>query len=358
MSVASGWTVLAGAQITASINDPPGGLDPGVTLGARVEIPVTRAIVSYYQRAALSGGIWTVTLDGIPEPGFFNFVWRTDDAEPPDYEVFIPIAIASSIAAGSGAGGVDYPPVDLAEVTPTVDDVAQLERTRTFDEYGNELITFTDETRPTADEVLRVITDSVPIVMGSLPTVFDPAHWPKARSLIAIYCAMVIEGSWFKEQALARGLTVMPWESEYNAAQKALEDTINEDRAQNNLLGMMEPRQPDLRGAAGMSVTVDTSKTVAMFDRLERNTDRVPGVVQRAAHEVVGSITGIPVGDTGDLAASPRVELHGNDEARVVSSITYARYVFGGTKYMSAQPPHVGYDAHRFAHDIGVEVFK
>lgn len=243
MSVATGWTVAVGADIVASINDPPGGLQPGVTLGARVEIPVTRAIVSYYQRATLSAGIWTVTLDGLPAPGFFNFVWRTDDAEPPDYEVFIPLAVSTATAGAGAGGGTDYPPVDLAEVMPNVDDVAQLERTRTFDAYGNELITFTDETRPTADEVIRIITDAMPIVLGSLPTRFDPVHWPKARHLVSIYCAMEIEGSFFKEQALARGSTVMPWEVEYEAAQKALEETINEDRNQNNLLGMMEPRQ-------------------------------------------------------------------------------------------------------------------
>ena len=256
MSFTAGWTVSVGADITASMADPPGGLQPGISLGARVEIPVTRAVVSYYRLATLSAGIWTVTLEGVLTAGFYNFVWRTNEAEgrahplaPSGLLIDSPVPInVSSTGAGVGAGGgsggqPDYPTVDLGEVTPTVDDVAQLERTRTVDEYGNEYITFTDATRPTADEVLRVISDATPLVLGSLPTQFDPVHWPKARHCVAMYCAMEIEGSWFKEEALASGRATMPWETEYETGRNELEATINEDRQQNNLLGMMEPRQ-------------------------------------------------------------------------------------------------------------------
>lgn len=251
MSVATGWQVAVGAAITAQMYDPPGGLSEGVKLGARVEVPYTREIVSYYQHGVLEDTgdalIWTVTLLGVLYPGLFNLVWLSDDALPNEFEVFIPLNVVAGPVAGAGSGvpGQNYPPVDLAEVTPTVDDVAQLERTRTFDSYGNEYITFTDATRPTADEVLRVITDAVPVVLGTLPTYFDPKHWPAAKGVIALFCAMTIEGSWFKEQALVAGRAAgMPWELEYTTARDELEATINEDRDQNNLLGRMEPRQP------------------------------------------------------------------------------------------------------------------
>ena len=240
--VAGGQTVAVGAEITAAIYDP-GNLT--ARFGARVEVPYTRAIVSSWREATLREGMWWVTLDGVLEAGMFNLVWRTSDPEPPEFEVFIPLAVGAA-GAGTGSGlqpayGVNYPPVDLAEVTPTVDDVAQLERTRTFDEHGNELITFTSETRPTADEVLRIITDSVPVVLATLPSEFDPKHWSECRQVIAMYCAMTVEGSFFKEQTQIRGVPP-PWNTEYNAARDGLEETIEEDRRQNNLLGTLEPR--------------------------------------------------------------------------------------------------------------------
>lgn len=107
-----------------------------------------------------------------------------------------------------------------------------------------------------------------------------------------------------------------------------------------------------------MSVlTVDSRRAVAMFDRLARNVDRVPGAVQRSGRKLLDSITGIPVGETGDLAASPRLEMR-ESNVRVVSSVEYAHYVLYGTKYMDAQPPHVGYRGPAFARDIAIEVFK
>jgi len=254
VSVATGWAVPVGAEINAAIDDPPGGLEN--PLGARVEMPYTRAIVSYYRLAKQdpTTGVWTVTLDGVPFAGLFQFVWRTNEAEPEphpnrpsglEFEVFLPLQVSTQVD-GSGewypAMGENYPPVNTDEVTPTVDDVAQLERTRTVDDLGNEYITFTDATRPTEAEVQRIISDSVPIVLGMLPTVFAPHHWPRVKMLVSLYCAMTIEGSFFKEQALARGNANMPWEPEYTSALTNLENTINEDRRQNNLLGAMEPR--------------------------------------------------------------------------------------------------------------------
>lgn len=243
MSVSAAlWQVGVGAQITASLADPPGGLHN--PLGARVEVPVTRAIVSPYQGAALSGGVWTVTLDGVLSPGFFNFVWLTSDAEPPEYEVTIPIQIldVGALPDGTtGIGGADYPDVDVAQITPSLDEVARLERTRTVDSAGNDVATFTSDTRPTDAEVELIIDQAVSDVTGAFPSQFDPAHYGEAKKVVILYAAMLVEGSYYKEQALARG-GLLPWENEYNTAQKMLEESIIEDRNQNNLLGVMEPR--------------------------------------------------------------------------------------------------------------------
>ena len=235
----AGWQVAAGQQITASIADPPGGIPPGMTLGARVEVPTTRAVADAWNAATLDQGTWTVTLGAIPDTGTFNFVWRTDDAEPPYYEVFIPIQIVQTYVSG-GVMGMDYPVVDPAQVTPSVDDVAKLERTRTYHDDLTEVTTFDSETRPTDVECQELIQQAVRDVLSGLPSQFDPQHWPKAKRVITLYSAMLVEGSYYKEQATARG--IMPWELEYNSAQTKLLALIHEDRQQNNLLGVMEPR--------------------------------------------------------------------------------------------------------------------
>lgn len=61
-------------------------------LGARIEVPGTRAIVSAWQDAAYDAttGRWTAVIDAPPGPGTFNLVWLTADAEPSDYEAVLP----------------------------------------------------------------------------------------------------------------------------------------------------------------------------------------------------------------------------------------------------------------------------
>jgi hypothetical protein len=234
--------VQAGAQITARLPDPPGGLPAGMLLGARVEMPYTRAIVSAYQRGTLdpAAGEWLVTLEGPLTASVYELVWRTDDAEPPYYEVFVPLTVVPLSSAGNG--DVAYPPVDTTAVTPTVDEVARLERTRTFHDDGTEVSTFDSATRPTDTECAGLIDQAVSFVLGFLPSAFDPAHYDSTKQVIALYTAMLIEGSFFKEQNLGSPL---PWEAEYTVAVQRLEETITEDRSQENVLGVMEPRTTD-----------------------------------------------------------------------------------------------------------------
>ena len=218
-----------------------------MTLGARVEVPVSRAIASAWVAGTLSAGTWTVTLTAIPDTGNFNFVWRTNDAEPPYYEVFIPISIGPAVMPGI-VYGTNYPEIDSAQVTPSVEDVAKLERTRTVHDDLTEVSTFDSETRPTDVECQELVQQAVKDVLSGLPSQFDPQHWPKAKRVITLYSAMLVEGSFYKEQALTRG--VMPWELEYNSALTKLMALIEEDRSQNNLLGVMEPRTADTQPPA------------------------------------------------------------------------------------------------------------
>lgn len=97
--------VTLGADVVATLA-APGDLD----LGARIEVPVTRAIASYWRRARFdtASGLWTVTLEppidptgaaapvgpeGTPRPGEFVLVWRDGGPEPPIFETFIPLTV-------------------------------------------------------------------------------------------------------------------------------------------------------------------------------------------------------------------------------------------------------------------------
>jgi hypothetical protein len=98
---------------------------------------------------------------------------------------------------------------------------------------------------------------------------------------------------------------------------------------------------------AGVDISVDTRAVEAMLERIGSPRD-LSGAVERAAEIGAGMITGIPVGETGDLANS----MHGTpgrspsrNSALIVSDVPYAPFVFGGTRYMDAQPPTVPADA-------------
>ena len=80
-----------------------------------------------------------------------------------------------------------------------------------------------------------------------------------------------------------------------------------------------------------------------------------------AARRCLTSISGIPV-DTGELAASPYLEIRGTT-ALILSDVEYALPVFRGHKdraggWVEAQPPSIGYTANDFALDVAAEVFR
>lgn len=78
---------VIGQPLTVTLQAPPGITE----LGARLEAPGTRAVVSRYRRATLAGGLWIVTLDGPTTSGLVLLVWRTPDPEPPMFETFVAV---------------------------------------------------------------------------------------------------------------------------------------------------------------------------------------------------------------------------------------------------------------------------
>jgi hypothetical protein len=167
---------------------------PVAGLGARVEVPVTRAIVSAWQAATLdTDGTWTVTLERPVDAGEYLLVWRTSDAEPPSYEAFVPLTVTSSFSPGAT--------VD-ADWTPSLADVAALSHAYTRHDIdaveqqaGAEHGIFDETTDPTADEVTGYIAAAMQEVAGRVGLTPDRlrAFPDLARRTAAWHAAATIE---------------------------------------------------------------------------------------------------------------------------------------------------------------------
>ena len=206
--------VEPGQQFTATLITPTGIGD--LLLGARIEVPVTRAIVGYWRPAILKGLIWSVQLEAPPaaplrppefgsDPaleialaaGSFNIVWM-DGESVPTIEIFVPLFVRTQF--NDAWSQPDWPVPDVDLIAPTVEDVAILVRTRTYTEGVVEHADFTDDTRPPADEVQRLIDQATPTVLMQLRPTFPPSVYGDIGHLISLYTAILIEGSFFREQ--------------------------------------------------------------------------------------------------------------------------------------------------------------
>jgi hypothetical protein len=114
------------------------------------------------------------------------------------------------------------PPIDRAAVTPSVDDVAALEATRTIGASGADLGTFTSETRPTDTEVDVVIDEALDAVLGQLPDHIETLWYAPIRRLVALRAAATVETSYYREQAPA---TV--WTERFAAELAALQAAVS-----------------------------------------------------------------------------------------------------------------------------------
>lgn len=154
-------------------------------MGARIEAPVTRAIVSYWRPAAYDPvlGRWSVVLDSPLVTGEYNLVWRTGDPEPPELEVFVPLSVVSAL----GAAPVE--PGTLAPWAPTVEEVAAVTPQYTVggfdddrDDAGSEQATYTESTSPTAEHVASLIIAATDEVQGRVGVTIPERHYGLART--------------------------------------------------------------------------------------------------------------------------------------------------------------------------------
>lgn len=224
-----------GQTITSTLVNPPGDIG---NLGARIEVPITRAIASAWQPAVLNGVTWTVTLEAPVAAGDYQWVWRTNDnAEPPAFEAMIPLVVVDAALVAAVA---DFPLPDTAQIRPDVADIAALENSRTAAGGGDEIGEFTADTHPTADQVGKLIDQAIDAVLMQLPTRFPNTYYERVKHGVALYTAILLEGSYFREEENVGSLGV--WQSLFTSHMTALITNINLDLGQARLLGGMEPR--------------------------------------------------------------------------------------------------------------------
>lgn len=236
--------VTAGELFEAEVPVPP--LTWDTLYGARIEDAVTRAVVFPWTAAELqrypgdpmnpddpTRWTWKVTLTAPAAAGEHLLVWgRTDGSAP----IIEPLFVEPAVAA------LTFPPPDLPAITPGADEVAALMRTRVVTEGGEEVdqATFDETTHPTVAEVNRLIVTARNGVLAALPNTFDPRHYDGVRHLVTLYTVVLGEGSYFREQVDDSGVSV--WQRLYSNGLAALQGRMDQDRAQADLLGGMEPR--------------------------------------------------------------------------------------------------------------------
>lgn len=143
---------------------------------------------------------------------------------------------APTLQPGAEPGGDAVDPNVLA--LPTVDDVGAILRARTQDTGDDEVGTFTDETRPTKDEVERLINMAKSVVLtrtGSMDT--PPLNCPtspdlrsSASTAIAMLAAMMVELSYYPEQVRSDRSAFEDYRTLWNDFMTALIDAAAECR--------------------------------------------------------------------------------------------------------------------------------
>jgi hypothetical protein len=245
-----------GQPVVAETVAPPDVVIGGWRLGARIEYPVTRAVASYWRPATRSddGTVYTVELEPPVDIGDYQLVWRTDDpsedvntpentglaGQLPVYEAFVPLAMIDQEAAA--VIEQDFPPVDRSRITPTCDDVGALERTRTIDDSGNDVGTFTDTTHPTCEEVDSIIEQAVDDVLLELPEQFKVTHYDSIKRAVTFYAATLIETSYYREE-MAPGTPGDVYRTRYERMMGSMKERIEADRDRSYLVA---------RGATGL----------------------------------------------------------------------------------------------------------
>src|SRR3954447_5850829 len=119
--------------------------------------------------------------------------------------------------------------VDLSDLRPALDELGAIMRARTRDQHGNELGTFTDETRPTADEVDLALDQALALVAPRLGQVSE-SLLGMARALVALRAAVLVETSYVPEEAdTSEGSAYASYREQYRDALADYDATAGKD---------------------------------------------------------------------------------------------------------------------------------
>jgi|SRR5215831_7823202 len=120
-------------------------------------------------------------------------------------------------------------PDETSGYLPQISDIGAVMTARTKDAHGNYLGTFTTDTRPTDDEVRRLIDISADEVTMSIDTDIPVGAYQFVRAAIIWKTAMAIELSFFPEQVGSTGSPYDRMLSMYNSSMDKLGTAVNRE---------------------------------------------------------------------------------------------------------------------------------
>lgn len=195
--------------------------------------PWTKAVI---QEAAAEAGPWT-TIETI--------TFLDPDADPANPKQRSFTTELATLVEGwykvifQDAGGQQSPTVPIhnvesvaAEFYPLVSDVGSLLRSRTKDTNAVELGTFTNDTRPTAEQVRVLIDQAVQHVIGKVDSDLPAAVFDEAKAVITLLSAMLVELSFFPEQIPTGRSAYDRYKELYDEALAVLLEAVNRENAE------------------------------------------------------------------------------------------------------------------------------
>lgn len=132
---------------------------------------------------------------------------------------------------------------------PVVSDIGALLRARTKNQYGDELGTFTDDTRPTDEQVIRLIKLAEGDVAVQLPDDLPEEYYQELHALISLKAAMLVELTHFPEQVRTGRSAYAEYERMFDNQMESLklelvEEPVPVDGATQNQTFLSFPNYP------------------------------------------------------------------------------------------------------------------
>jgi hypothetical protein len=189
----------------------------------------------HIEEAPVTTGPWTeidvqpiVPLDSDPtEPMARAFTTDNATLIAGWYQIIFHDAAASTAVPTTPIQNV---PVDTMPYLPTLADIGALMHARTLDTTGKEIATFNNNTRPTGDEVNRLILQASDDVTTAIDTDIPAGAYRYAKQAIIYRTAMLVELGYWPEQ-INTGRSPYPQYSDlFNAFFINLESAVSRER--------------------------------------------------------------------------------------------------------------------------------